>query len=127
MKTLIKNLLDKSTVKESNNYSFIPEFEQIINRHLANYGETKKGLKSFLEDLQHGGCISGMVGEFIYHSDNKEFYIKHIDDLYNFKSDLEDQLGEPIQNRHETQQYTFIVWLCFEEYCFDLYRAIFED
>lgn len=126
MRTTIKTnkLLNKSN---NLNYSFAPEFLGIIQYHAENYDnkkEFKDNLKSFLEDLQKGGCISGMISNFIYHSDCKDFYIKHIDSLEEFRSDLEDCLGK---NRYDLPHYTFIVWLCFEEFCYDLYNNIFEN
>lgn len=125
MKTSLKNLLSKSN---NTVYSFADDFNAIIQREIDGYdGKTKDKLKSFFEDLQKAGCISGMISEFIYHSDCKEFYIKHIDDLEEFKTELEEQLGEPIKNRYKTQHYTFVVWLCFEEYCYDLYNVLFEN
>ena len=43
------------------------------------------------------------------------------------KQDLEDNIGEPIKNRQDLPRYTFICWLCFEEYCYDLYRVLFDN
>ncbi len=109
--------------------SFSQEFLNIVLSKTEDYdrnGSFKNNLKGFLEDLQHGGCISGMISEFIYHSDTKEFYINHIDDLESFLIDLEDSIGEPVQNRHELLRYTFLVWLAFEEFCNNLYTNIFE-
>lgn len=108
-------------------YKVAKEFNAIILGHIQNYnGSKKEQLQSFLNDLSRGGCICGMISEFIYHSDCKDFYIEHLDDLEDFKSDLEDSLGEPIQNRFESPHYTFMCWLCFEEYCFEIYRRVFE-
>lgn len=132
MKTL-KTLIEKqSTTLSSANLigdtDLIIAFNEIIlDKVTGNYGKGKPALKSFFEDLQHGGCISGMIGEFIYHSDCKEFYIKHIDGLENYKEELEEQLGEQIANRHSLPHYTFLCWLCFEEYCRELYTNIFEQ
>ena len=124
MKTIDK-LLDKSNHKV---YSFSDAFNEIIKNSISGYdGNAKDQLKSFFEDLQKGGCISGMISEFIYHSDCKVFYTAHIDDLEGMKSELEDDLGEPIKNRYNTKHYTFVCWLCFEEYCYDLYRTIFGN
>lgn len=105
------------------------EFDKIILNHAKNYniGSSKNNLKAFFEDMQKGGCMSGMIGEFIYHADNKAFYIKHIDALEEFKTDFEDSIGEPVKNRHNLPHYTFVVWLCFEEYCYQVYNAIFEQ
>jgi len=116
--------LDKNSYTS---YGVSKVFNGIILSHIESYNGTKKEqLKSFLEDLQKGGCISGMIGEFIYHDTCREFYIKHLDDLENIKSDLEESLGEPIANRFKVRHYTFLCWLCFEKYCYDIYRNSFE-
>lgn len=116
--------LDKNQYTE---YDVSHIFNEIILSYLEGYNGTKKQqLKSFLEDLQKGGCISGMIGKFIYHNDCKAFYIKHLEDLENIKNDLEESFGEPITNRYKLPHYTFLCWLCFEEYCYDIYRNAFE-
>jgi hypothetical protein len=127
METLTKtNLLQFSNFE---NYSFAEDFATIINDKAEDYDRLKdyqENLKGFLEDLRYGGCMSGIIGEFIYHSDCKDFYIKHIDDLEEFKNELEDNLGEKIENRNDLPRYSFIVWLCFEEFANDIYNTIFE-
>lgn len=116
---------------EKSNYAnleVVKEFNKIILDALPNYNGTKKQqLKSYLEDLQKGGCISGMVSEFIYHSDCKEFYIKHIDDLEEIKSIYTQDIGQEVKNRHDLPHYTFVCWFAFEEYCYNLYSLIFEE
>ena len=108
-------------------YDFAPEFNTIIENKISGYdGNTKAKLKSFFEDLQRGGCISGLIGEFIYHADCKAFYVAHIDDLEEMKQEMTEQMGEEIKDRHNLPHYTFLCWLCFEEYCYDLYNTIFE-
>lgn len=108
-------------------YPVSREFNKIILSDLPSYnGSKKEQLKSFLEDLQHGGCMSGMIGEFIYHADCRAFYIENLDDLENIREELEESLGEAVKNRHRLPHYTFMCWLCFEEYCFDIYRNAFE-
>ena len=108
-------------------YEVAVAFNEIILSDLESYDGTKKEqLKSYLEDLQRGGCISGMVSEFIYHADCRKFYISHLDELENMREELEDSFGDPVKNRHRMPHYTFMCWLCFEEYCFDIYRSAFE-
>ena len=103
------------------------EFNKIILNRLDNYeGNKKEQLKAFLNDLLKGGCVSGIIGEFIYHSDCKEFYIQHIDELEQLKQELEEGLGETIKNKNSLPHYTFMCWLCFEEYCFNMYNEFFE-
>jgi len=119
MKALTKSMFSDYDVSRT--------FNAIIRNNMESYDGTKKEkLKSFLLDLQRGGCISGMIGEFIYHSDCKAFYIEHLEDLENIKTELEESLGEPIANRYGLPHYTFMCWLCLEEYCYDIYRNSFE-
>lgn len=122
----IEKILQKHTSERE--YSFKEDFIKIIVEHCEGYnGTPKEKLKSFFGDMQHGGCVSGMIGCFIYHSDNKEFYIKHIDDLEYYKEDLEENIGDAIENKNKLPHYTFMVWLCFEEFCYNLYTSIFEQ
>jgi hypothetical protein len=70
MQTLTQNnVLEFSNYK---NYSFADDFAKIINESAEDYdtkNDFKSNLEGFFNDLQKGGCISGMIGEFIYHSD----------------------------------------------------------
>lgn len=101
------------------------EFNKIIESKLDGYdGKKKEQFRSFAEDLQQGGCISGMIGDFIYNSDCKDFYIQYIDELEAIKTDLEESLGESIPNRHSVPHYTFLCWLCFEEYVYSIYNDL---
>lgn len=125
MKTLIK-LIEKAQIEIDQDLQ--NDFINIIISHTTgNYGKNKAALKSFFEDMQKGGCISGIIGEFICHADCKNFYIKHIDALEDFNTELTEQIGEPIKNRHNLPHYTFIVWLVFEEYCYQVYNNLFEQ
>jgi hypothetical protein len=116
---------------EKNSYSYLDvskEFNKIILEQIQRYeGKKKEQLKSFLEDMQKGGCMSGMIGDFIYNADCKQFYIEHIDELEEIKEDLEESLGERIENKHNLPHYTFMCWLCFEEYCYNIYNEFFEN
>lgn len=66
-----------------------------------------------LEEITTHGCVSGVLTDFIYYSDTKEFYTKHIDDIESFIDDLENDLGEPIALEHP--RYNNAVWLVTEE------------
>ena len=115
---LNKELTNRETLNRDDN--FIKSFNRIIKREVKNYDTPKQ----FFKDMQNG-CISGMISDFVYHADCKNFYIKNIDGLEDYKTDLEDNIGEPIANRHELPHYTFVVWLCFEEYCYSIYSSLF--
>lgn len=42
-----------------------------------NKQDVERAELSWFEDLDHGGCRSGLVGMFVYHSDCRAFYQKH--------------------------------------------------
>ncbi|MFB3390215.1 hypothetical protein [Flavobacterium sp. LAR06] len=78
-----------------------------------------------MENLQHGGCINGMTGQLIHHSDCKEFYLNHPDDIEDIRKDLEDSIEKPIAERYESPTTLLCVGSVFEQYCFDIYRNNF--
>lgn len=104
-------------------YDFVDELIEDMAGHACNYC-TPHG---FFHDLSYGGCSSGMIGMFIYHSDCKRFYINHIDDLEAFVEDFEEELGERIPNKDHQPHYTFVCWLCYEELAYDIARTIYPE
>lgn len=113
------------------NYNYIPEelsfekeFKKIISYKVNESGYNEP--KDFFEDLQCGGCISGMISEFVYTSDIKKFYVEHMDDLEWTFDDVEESLGCVIDNRHKLPRPTFVVWCMFEEYAYKLFSE-FEN
>lgn len=102
--------------------SFAEEFVKDMAYHAAGYSNPL----GFFEDLQNG-CQSGMIGILIYNADCKEIYIKHIDDMEEYKSQLEDGMGEPIKNRTGAPHYTFMCWLCYEELGYNIARELFPE
>jgi len=126
----MKNTINLEDFSDYKKFTFAQSFIDIINRKTEDFdrqGEQKANLKGFFEDLSRGGCISGMIAEFIYHDDCKDFYIAHIDQLEEFKNNLEDNIGDTIKNRHNLPHYTFICWLAFEEFAYNIYTNLFEN
>ena len=80
----------------------------------------------FFQDLQQGGCGSGMIGMFIYNDDCKRFYIDHIDSMENFVEEFEDELGCPIKNENGLPHYTYICWVCYEELAFRIANELWD-
>lgn len=118
--TFLKDLFKQAYTEK---YDFVNELIEDMAGHACNY-DTPHG---FFHDLSYGGCASGMIGMFIYHSDCKRFYINHIDDLEAFVEDLEENLGEPIKNKDHQPHYTFICWLCYEELGFSIARTLYPE
>ena len=89
--------------------SFSADMQEVLLDHMSKYDNPLTGL----EEITTHGCVSGILTDFIYYSDTKEFYTKHIDDIESFIDDLEDELGEPIALEHP--RYNSAVWLVTEE------------
>ena len=104
-------------------YDFVDELIEDMAGHAENY-DTPHG---FFHDLSYGGCSSGMIGMFIYHTDCKRFYIQHIDDLEEFVQDFEEEIGEPVKNQNRQPHYTFICWLCYEELAYNIARTLYPE
>lgn len=104
-------------------YDFVDELIEDMAGHACNYC-TPHG---FFHDLSYGGCSSGMIGMFIYHSDCKRFYINHIDDLEAFVEDFEEELGERIPNKDHQPHYTFVCWLCYEELAHNIASTLYPE
>lgn len=102
--------------------SFAEAFMEDMAEHCVDYGNPK----SFFEDLQKSGVVSGMIGMLVYNSDCRDIYVRHIDDMENFISDMEDEIGEPIANRYKLPHYTFVCWVCYEELAYRIYTELYE-
>lgn len=89
--------------------SFSADMQEILLDHMSRYDNPVNGV----EEISTHGCVSGVLSDFVYYSDTKEFYTKHIDDIEDFIYDLEDDLGESIRLDHP--RYNSAVWLVTEE------------
>ena len=77
-------------------------FKPIIQRELG-YPVDLKGIQvKFFDELS----ISGLRVQDPW---GKEMiYIEHLDDLENIRTQLEEGIGEPIENRFQAPHYTFV-------------------
>ena len=108
---VLDSMMDKAFEKAGvDDYSFSEELKRIYKGHVESY----PGVNDFFNDLAYGGCRSGMIGEFIWAEEIKEFYVKHIDDLESYKRDLEEELGEPIMDK-DLSQPELVTWLVVED------------
>lgn len=108
---VLESMMDKAFEKAGvDNYSFSEELKEIYKDHIESY----PGVDDFFTDLAYGGCRSGLVGEFVYTDDCKEFYLKHMDDLEDYKRDIENDLGESITDDDLTHA-VLVTWLVVEE------------
>lgn len=104
-------------------YEFTDEFIEDMACHITNYDNPL----GFFQDLQNGGCASGMIGMLIYNSDCLALYGKYANDMEEFREELEDEIGSPIERDRNIRHYVWICWLCYEELGFQIARYLFED
>ena len=109
----------------SESYGFIGEFLDIVAYHISQYDTPEE----FFEDLSYGGCASGMIGEFIYNSDCKDFYIKYMCDLDDYIENIEEEIGCRIYRKYNkgVARYVLVCWVAFEEFCRILQYYLFEN
>ena len=106
-----------------NRWSYAESFMLDMSSHSEGYSNPD----GFFDDLQRGGCSSGMIGMLIYNDNCKQIYIKHIDDMEEFIEDFEEELGCPVKNENHLPHYTFVCWLCYEELAYRIARELFPD
>lgn len=104
-------------------YEFTDEFVSDMAYHITNYDNPL----SFFEDLQHGGCASGMIGMVIYNSDCLTLYGKYANDMEEFREELEENIGSPLQRDKALRHYVWICWLCYEELAYQIGNYLFEN
>lgn len=92
-------------------YSFSADMQEILLDHMSRYDNPLTGL----EEITTHGCVSGVLTDFIYNSDTREFYRQHMDSIEDFISDLEADLGERIDLSASTNRFTGATWLVAEQ------------
>lgn len=86
------------------------------------------GYTSCLEDLAKHGCVSGMVGDLIYHTDTLAFYLKHRTDIDAMAYEMADDCGISVADlfsgggwdpsdpfARDTTNQNILAWFGFEE------------
>lgn len=84
------------------------ELEQEIIEDLLEEDD----VESFLKDLLSYGCVSGN-SKLIYYNQTKDFYIKHMEEIDEMLSDIEDSIGEPLKKTFPI--YNWMAWFGYEE------------
>ncbi len=90
------------------------DFAEDLKDIFAFYMSDRSTLSSFANEVCQYGCGSGLIGDFIYYSDTKEFYVRHMDDIEDYINELGEELGETIKLEHT--RYNSATWLVAEEF-----------
>jgi hypothetical protein len=70
------------------------KLENRVSRMVKSYGKDyDSGTDGFMEDLNQGGCISGLIGELTYYSDTVRFYKRYQKDINTLLSELLEDTG----------------------------------
>lgn len=104
----------------------LPSFTEMYLRDMAIHISGYDHPIGFFNDLQRGGCQSGMIGMLIYNSDCKRIYIEHIDDMEEYVEQIYEEIGY-IKNENHIPHYTLISWVCYEEFAYQIGRALFPE
>lgn len=120
----VKRMLkDACTELGLNEYEFVEEFVEDMAYNITDYDDPLY----FFQDLQNGGCASGMIGMLVYNSDCLALYGKYANDMEEFREKLEDETESPIKRDRNIRHYVWICWLCYEELAYQIAYYLFED
>lgn len=98
------------------------EVLDILVNHIEDY-ENFEDVKKFMEDLRCYGCVSGMIGELIYYSDTKKFFIENLDEIQDYLNDL---IQEHVYSVGEFD-FNEIVWVVFESIANEYFYTIEDE
>lgn len=93
---------------ELNDYSFSNEVKEIFRERILDYDSGE----SFFENLAEYGA-GDMLGDFVYYSQTKDFYLRNMDDIESFAKEIEEDLGQPLS--FEDPRYHYLSRLVVEE------------
>lgn len=98
------------------------EVLEILENHIEDC-ENFEEVRGFMEDLRGNGCVSGMIGELVYYSDTKKFFIENLDEIQDYLNDL---IQEHVYYIDEFD-YNEIVWVVFEAIANEYFYTIEDE
>ena len=122
---MLKENADWFVHRYSSQQDSLPSFAETFLRDMADHISGYDNPEGFFKDLQHG-CSSGLIGMLIYNSDCKQIYIEHIDDMEEYVEQIYEEIGY-VENKNHLPHYTLVCWICYEEFGFQIGRALFPE
>lgn len=100
--------------------------------------QAEEDQKVSLEDLQRGGCASGMIGFLCYYSDTVQFYEENQSEINSMLSEASENAGELVLVHFkgydkedplclEQNNQNMLAWWGFEEAAFNIYTEKYEQ
>lgn len=116
----LMNVMESLKQEESSNLR--SEVLDILVNHIEEY-ESFEEVRGFMEDLRQYGCSSGMIGEMIYFSDTKKFFIENIDEIQDYVNTL---VQEHVYSINELD-INEISWIVFEAIANEFFYTIEDE
>lgn len=116
----LMNVVESLKENESSNLRI--EVLDILTNHIEDY-ETFEEVRGFMEDLRSYGCTSGMIGELIYYSDTKKFFIDNLDEIQDYVNTL---IQEHVYSINELD-INEISWVVFESISNEFFYTIEDE
>ena len=89
----------------------------IILNHIDDY----ENPIIFLEDVLQYGCSSGMIGELTYFNQTQNFFIEHMEEIFDIYNEVKDNLSTDFEVNANN-----LSWLAFEYVVNEIYNEIEE-
>lgn len=75
--------------------------------------ENDEEVERYMKEIAEYGCSGGSVSSLIYYSQTKEFFITHMDDIFELYNDLKNDMGScPLGNKDI--EYNILSWFSYE-------------
>lgn len=118
----MESLLNEMVSLKEDATSLRSEVLDILVNHIEEC-ENFEDVRRFMEDLRSYGCVSGMIGELIYYSDTKKFFIENLDEIQDYLNDL---IQEHVYSVGEFD-FNEIVWVVFESIANEYFYTIEDE
>lgn len=83
-----------------------------VVKEILDHARSDEEARSFLSDILHHGCVSGMIPSLVYYVDTHVFYDTHYAAIEALREEYEESTEEPIQMKGDLKN--FLAWFAFE-------------
>lgn len=118
----MESLMNVMESLKENESDLRSEVLDILINHIEDC-ESFEEVRGFMEDLRQYGCSSGMIGELLYYSDTKKFFIDNLDEIQDYVNTL---IQEHVYSINELD-INEIVWVVFEAIANEFFYTIDDE